>query len=206
MTQAQPPKLILASQSARRAELLQQIGVPFRAIAANIDETPISGEGAADYVLRMAREKAQVIWSSSEQCLPYLGADTAVVLDGDIFGKPCNQAHAVDMLTRMSGRTHQVMTGVALISPQYDPADDQENSSIVYSKISITQVDFRSISLQEINAYWDTGEPSDKAGAYAIQGKGTLFVQELRGSYSGVMGLPLFETSALLSRVGIHCL
>ncbi len=186
---------MLASQSARRAELLQQIGLAFVVQAADIDETPAPEEGAANYVLRIALEKAQAGRQYSDSQLPCLGADTAVAIDGAIFGKPRNKSHALEMLARLSGRSHQVMTGVALINAKHES-----------SALSTSTVSFRNISAQEIDAYWRTGEPADKAGAYAIQGRGALFVESLQGSYSGVMGLPLFETAALLRSVGVFSL
>ncbi len=184
----------LASGSPRRRELLDQIGVSFRVVGTEVDEAVLPGESAADYVARLAAAKADSGWERSRDTagVPVLAADTAVVLDGDILGKPAGREEAVDMLLRLSGRTHQVMTAIALRS-----------AIAVQSRISRSQVTFRAIAPAEARAYWETGEPCDKAGAYAIQGGAAIFIADLRGSYSGVMGLPLFETAELLSAAGV---
>jgi septum formation protein len=183
--------IYLASASPRRGELLRQIGVSFQVIAAGVDESVQPGEAAADYVARLAAAKAQAAWRSQHDA-PVLAADTTVVLDGAILGKPAGRREALDMLLSLSGRTHQVLTAVALRSAQGTEA-----------RISHSLVTFRRIDSDEAAAYWDTGEPRDKAGAYAIQGGAAVFIAELRGSYSGVMGLPLFETAELLQAAGI---
>jgi septum formation protein len=185
------PVLCLASVSPRRRELLSQIGVPHVVVGADIDETFLPGEAPRDYVTRLAREKALAIRRSGQQ-LPVLAADTTVVVDGKIFGKPGDQAQAVHMLGELSGRAHEVLTAVALA-----------DSRGVAGRLSSSTVRFRTVSLQECLAYWETGEPRDKAGAYAIQGLGAVFIESLSGSYSGVMGLPLFETGELLRAAGI---
>jgi|SRR6266404_1488222 len=183
----------LASGSPRRRELLQQIGVPFRVVSAAVDEAVRSAETAPTYVLRLAAAKAEAGWEASlGSPAPVLAADTAVVLDGRILGKPADGRDAVGLLGQLSGRTHEVLTAVAL-----------RTAKGLQSRISRSEVTFRSIDAGEARAYWETGEPSDKAGAYAIQGLGAVFIADLRGSYSGVMGLPLFETADLLSGVGI---
>lgn len=187
------PVLCLASASPRRRDLLWQIGVPHIAAAARVDETLLPGESAGDYVERVALEKAMAIRNGGER-LPVLGADTAVVLDETVYGKPVDRADALAMLGKLSGRTHQVLTAVAL-------ATDRR----VELCISASTVRFRDLSLAEREAYWQTGEPRDKAGAYAIQGYGAVFVESLAGSYSGVMGLPLTETARLLRAAGIEC-
>ena len=182
--------LILASASPRRAELLEQIGLTFRIQAADIDETVRTGESAEHYVERLAREKAQRVASQNPDSL-VLGSDTSVVLDGEILGKPVSAAEAKTTLARLSGQTHQVMTAVALAQ------QGRCQSSLV-----VTSVRFRSVSDAEISAYVATGEPMDKAGSYGIQGLGGIFVSELKGSYSAVVGLPLQETARLLAEAG----
>jgi septum formation protein len=183
----------LASGSPRRRELLQQIGVSFRVVGTAVDEAVRSAETAPAYVLRLAAAKAEAGW---ERCrdgnhVPVLAADTAVVLDGKILGKPADGQDAEGMLGQLSGRTHEVLTAVAL-----------RTAGGLQSRISRSEVTFRSLTAGEARAYWETGEPSDKAGAYAIQGLGAIFIADLRGSYSGVMGLPLFEAAELLSNAG----
>jgi septum formation protein len=184
----------LASGSPRRRELLQQIGVPFRLVAAAVDEAALPQEHPTAYVARVAAAKARAGWGSSREVadVPVLAADTAVVLDGEILGKPAGPEDAECMLGRLSGRTHEVLTAVALFSP-----------SGLRSTISRSEVTFRTLTPDETRAYWETGEPRDKAGGYAIQGRAAVFVADLRGSFSGVMGLPLFETAGLLSDAGV---
>ena len=182
--------IVLASASPRRAELLMQIGLTFRVRPADIDETPGSGESARDYVERLAREKALAVQAAEPNAI-VIGSDTSVVLGGRILGKPDDHHHAVDMLRQLSGVTHQVMTAVAIASV-----------NVCNSLVAITDVRFRPLSEDEINAYVATGEPMDKAGGYGIQGRGGIFVEELRGSYSAVVGLPLQETAHLLAGAG----
>ena len=186
--------IYLASGSPRRRELLQQIGVPFRVVATAVDEAVLRSEAPRAYVTRLAAAKADAGWRSSRDATapPVLAADTAVVLDGKILGKPADREDAESMLRQLSGRTHEVLTAIAL-----------RTASGLQSRISRSEVTFRSIAADEAQAYWETGEPSDKAGAYAIQGRAAIFVADLRGSYSGVMGLPLFETAELLSDAGV---
>jgi septum formation protein len=186
VTDATAPRICLASASPRRRELLLQIGVPHIVKPAHIDEALRAGESARDYVVRLAREKALAV-RAQDATLPVLGADTAVVLQGAIFGKPSSRDDAIDMLMRLSGRAHEVLTAVALAT-----------SDTLAERLSVSRVTFRVLTPAECGAYWDTGEPRDKAGAYAIQGRGAAFVQSLEGSFSGVMGLPLFETAELL--------
>jgi septum formation protein len=184
----------LASGSPRRRELLQQIGVAFRVVGTAVDEAVRSAETAPTYVLRLAVAKAEAGWERSRDAtpVPVLAADTAVVLDGRILGKPADRQDAEGMLGQLSGRTHEVLTAVAL-----------RTANGVQSRISRSEVTFRSMAAGESGAYWETGEPGDKAGAYAIQGLGAIFIADLRGSYSGVMGLPLFETAELLCNAGL---
>ncbi|MGW8246655.1 MAG: Maf family protein [Acidiferrobacterales bacterium] len=189
-------KLCLGSASPRRAELLKQIGVNFEVCVANIDESIHENENAADYVLRMAIDKARRVWQKNQGTtldgLPVLAADTAVVLGDWIMGKPTDREQGVEMLTALSGRTHEVLTSVSLLH-----AEKQ------VSRLSRSEVTFSTLSEADINRYWETGEPLDKAGAYAIQGKAAVFIELLKGSYSGVMGLPLFEVGHLLEEMEI---
>jgi septum formation protein len=186
--------IYLASGSPRRRELLQQIGVSFRVIGADLDETALRGESPLAYVSRLAQAKAAVGWERSGDSggAPVLAADTAVVLDGSVLGKPAGLNDAMAMLLKLSGRTHEVLTAVAL-----------RTAAGMEVKVSRSAVTFRSIDPGEARAYWETGEPSDKAGAYAIQGYAAIFIIDLKGSYSGVMGLPLFETAELLKAAGV---
>jgi septum formation protein len=187
------PVLCLASVSPRRRELLSQIGVSHIVAGANIDETPLHDEHPREYVVRLAREKALTI-KRMGQPLPVLAADTTVVLDGAVFGKPRDRADGIAMLGRLSGRTHEVLTAIALV-----------DSHGVADRLSVNAVRVRRVSVAECAAYWETGEPHDKAGGYAVQGLGAVFIESLSGSYSGVMGLPLFETAELLRAAGIPC-
>jgi septum formation protein len=183
--------LYLASQSPRRRELLLQIGVVPQLLEVEVDETPRQGEAPQDYVVRLALEKALAGQAGLAQRLPVLAADTAVVVDEHILGKPRDREHGLAMLELLSGRTHQVYTGVALAGEK------------VASRLSVSDVSFRQISNAEAQAYWRSGEPADKAGGYGIQGLGAVFISNLRGSYSGVMGLPLYETAELMQEAGI---
>ena len=189
--------IILASASARREELLSQIGVRFTVRSQDIDESIRSGELANDYVTRMAQEKAgsalnalRVSEDSSDAVV--LAADTSVVCDADVLGKPANEADAVGMLRLLSGREHRVLSAVTLAT--------QVNQ---HSVLSESRVRFREISIDEAQQYYRSGEPMGKAGAYAIQGYAAVFVEQLIGSYSGVMGLPLFETAQLLAEFSV---
>jgi len=188
--------LYLASGSSRRRELLTQIGVHFSAISADIDETPLSEESPSAYVERLARGKAEAGRRSvvSDQPFCVLGADTAVVLDGKILGKPVDEADACAMLMMLSGNEHEVLTAIAVLE------GERCESRVVRSRVR-----FRSISREEAGAYWASGEPRDKAGGYGIQGLGAVFVAGLDGSYSAVVGLPLCETCEVLGHFGIPC-
>ncbi|BAU58558.1 Maf family nucleotide pyrophosphatase [Halorhodospira halochloris] len=183
--------ITLASRSPRRKELLELIGIKYHSIMVVVDETPDPNEGAEMYVLRMALEKARRGYAVAEGGAPALGADTAVVLDDQILGKPKDKTHARDMLLSLSGHTHRVVTGVAL-------ADDREAT-----RLSVSHVTLRTITEEEVERYWASGEPADKAGAYAIQGLGGVFVEHLEGSYTGVMGLPLYETTLLFDEFAL---
>ncbi len=184
--------LILASASPRRSDLLQQIGVRFVVAAEDIDERQRPAEPAADYVARLALEKAQAGWRRHTPTLPVLGADTIGLWNNKIFGKPADCDEAVAMLRSLSGATHQVLSAVAIVN--------EHQAEVAVSK---TRVTFRTISEDDCLKYWQTGEPQGKAGAYAIQGFGATFVAHLEGSYSGVVGLPLLETQRLLEKFNV---
>jgi septum formation protein len=186
----------LASASPRRRQLLEQIGVRFQVLNVEVDETIGNAEAPERYVTRLAEAKAlageRQSRASGAPLRPVLGADTAVLAAGEILGKPDNQQAAERMLRLLSGTAHQVLTAVALAS-----------AAGVVSRVSVSEVTFREITAAEARDYWRTGEPRDKAGGYAIQGYGAVFIASLEGSYSGVMGLPLFETADLLRGAGV---
>lgn len=186
-------EIILASASPRRRELLAQIGVRFRVMPVHIDESRRESEDPRDLVVRLALEKATACRARTGEGAPVLGADTLVVLGDSILGKPQHEEEARCTLRTLSGRTHTVLTAVALVG-----------SGLNRVRVSESAVTFITLTDSQIRAYWKTGEPADKAGAYAIQGVGAVFVERLVGSFSGVMGLPLHETAELLSEVGIE--
>lgn len=188
------PQITLASSSPRRRELLDQIQVSYEVIPVDIDESHLSGETAETFVKRLAIEKAQAGYRQNP-CYPALGSDTIVVIDSVILGKPENKAHALQILSLLSGKTHQVMTAVAIYSNDYSDC-----------VLSISEVEFTTLTTQQMEAYWETGEPKDKAGAYGVQGIAAQFIRKISGSYSGIMGLPLFETAQLLEKSGINLL
>ena len=204
-------EIYLASRSSRRRELLHQIGVRFETLLlraeprrpADVDETQRESESAYEYVERIAREKAtggrRVLQARTQLFRPVLAADTIVVLDGEVLGKPASREQAAEYLQRLSGRTHEVRTVVALA------ASTAPNSDLLMAT-SVSRVTMRLIDVQEVERYCASNEPMDKAGAYAIQGKAAVFVERLEGSYSGVVGLPLAETASLLIRAGIRVL
>ena len=179
--------LVLASGSPRRRELLAQVRVPFTVVAADVDETPLPGEAPRDLVRRLAMAKATAVEGD-----PVLAADTIVEVDGEILGKPADADDARRMLTRLSGRSHRVHTGVAV-----------RRGEQLGVEVVTTIVTFVALTTVSIDWYLATGEPFDKAGAYAIQGRAGAFAERIEGSYSGVMGLPLFETAGLLRQFGI---
>jgi septum formation protein len=187
-----PPQLVLASASPRRSELLQQIGVSCSVRPVDIPEVVRPGELPQEFVARLAREKACAGLAEAAEGAIVLGADTVVVSDGMILGKPVNREDALVMLQQLSGSRHRVMTAVAVT-----------NRERILSQVVTTEVEFRTLSLAQCERYWDTGEPCDKAGAYGIQGLGAVFVASINGSYSAVVGLPLAETAALLEKFGI---
>ena len=187
--------LCLASASPRRRALLEQIGLTCWQYPVDLDEGILPGESPPSYVLRLAEQKALAGQKRSGTALPVLGSDTSVVVQGKILGKPKSTRHAVNMLMQLSGQTHQVMTGVAVCQ-----------GGRVQSIISVTDVSFRRLTEAECFAYCDSGEPFDKAGGYGIQGLGAVFVRAVSGSYSNVVGLPLFETAELLKEFGVRLL
>jgi len=186
--------IYLASASPRRQELLRQLGLDFEVIASNLEEVPLPGERPPDYVARVARDKARHVarqlQEQGESLHPVLGADTEVVLDSEILGKPRDREHGIGMLRKLSGRTHEVLSGVCVL---YDGRE--------HAALNVSRVTFRPLTEAELAAYWDTGEPADKAGAYAIQGRAAAFIERLEGSYSGVMGLPLYELTGILRAI-----
>lgn len=192
-------RIYLASRSPRRAELLQQIGIVFEVLPSDIDESVVAGEAPSAYVTRLAREKAEACLNGLQRdqaaLLPILAADTTVSIDGIIFGKPESDEQAYAMLARMSGRQHEVHTGIAVATV-----------AGIEVALSTTYVEMDVLADEAIHAYIATGEPRDKAGAYGIQGLAGTFIKHIEGSYSGVMGLPIYETAALLKRAGVDVL
>jgi septum formation protein len=186
-------QLILASGSPQRSKLLNQIGVNYQTTVSEIDESVLAGEAPGDYVCRMAMEKALAVRQRAKATGPVLGADTAVIVDDRILGKPLDRAHAIEMLMGLSARTHEVWSAVALILA----------TGHTLSGLNISRVTFAPLQRDWIEAYCDSGDPMDKAGAYAVQGKAAQKISRLEGSYSGVMGLPLFETSEILQKAGL---
>ncbi len=186
------PPLILASASPRRRELLGVFGIDFQVRPADVDESVIGGETPADYTLRLAVAKAREVAGEYPDCF-VLGSDTTVALGGDCLGKPGDVGEARDMLERLSGTVHEVLSAVALVHPD----------GAVATRLSTTHVDFAQLPAKWIGDYIDSGEPMDKAGAYGIQGAAGVWVRRLEGSYTGVVGLPLFETGELLRQAGL---
>ena len=185
--------IYLASASPRRSALLDQIGIAHRVQAVEVDESALASEPPDRYVRRLAVLKAETLWQqlAAAQRQPVLGADTAVVLDSEILGKPRDEQDCLRMLGKLSARTHQVFTAVALRAPAGCEA-----------RVNVSEVTFRKLAAVEIRSYWRSGEPADKAGGYAVQGRAAIFIERIAGSYSGIMGLPLFETGELLAAVG----
>ncbi|EAR08663.1 Maf family protein [Reinekea blandensis] len=184
--------LVLASQSPRRRELLASLGVDFQTHSVDIVESVRSSEAADRYVSRLALEKAQAGLAQRSDAQWVLGSDTTVAIDGQILVKPESEADYQAMMRTLSGRTHQVFTAVALVSQQ-----------TLFETRVCTDVTFTELTEDYIQHYWQTGEPADKAGGYGIQGLGAIFVEEIRGSYSNVVGLPLHETARLLGQAGL---
>ncbi|MDO6506283.1 Maf family protein [Colwellia sp. 4_MG-2023] len=197
-------QLILASQSPRRKTLLAQLGYQFNTQPANIDESVYCNEKPEDYVIRLAKEKALTVFlalpEENKAQTIVLGSDTSVVINGEILGKPIDEAECITTLMRLENKQHQVLTAIAIIT------QDSKNSPQNYHAITAfveTQVHFKPLTVDEIKRYWNTGEPCDKAGSYAIQGIGGQFVTMINGSYSAVVGLPLYETTQLLAQAGL---
>ena len=188
-----PERLILASASPRRRELLRQVGVAFRVVVSEVDETAMPGEQAAAYVTRVARDKACDVLAREGNGLPVLGADTAVVLDDRILGKPADRAEAIAMLRSLSGRTHEVYSAAALVGA----------GRVELECLNVTRVTFAELELDWIESYCDSGDPMDKAGAYGVQGRAAEKITRIEGSFSGVMGLPLYETCQLLRQAEV---
>lgn len=186
-------RILLASGSPRRRELLAQLPIDFEVLAMDVDESYIDGESPSDHVTRLARAKAMAGFSHNQGSLPALGSDTIVLLDGEILGKPKSRRDAENMLGRLSGRSHQVYSAVAL----------KASTDSLLDALNVTTVTFAVMPAVWIRQYCQTDEPMDKAGAYAVQGGTGQFISRIDGSYSGVMGLPLFETAALLRGAGL---
>jgi septum formation protein len=195
--------LVLASASPRRKELLSLLVKEFEVLPADIDETPMYQENAEDYVVRMAIEKASAAalkyrqQAGFDMSAIFIASDTSVVIDGRILGKPASLEDSLSMLRLLSGRSHKVITSLCFSNLQREH---------IATKLVVSDVLFREISNVEIEQYWKTGEPQDKAGSYAVQGLGAIFVRSISGSYSAVVGLPLYETAQLLAQFGIHSL
>jgi septum formation protein len=195
------PQIYLASQSPRRRALIEQLGIHYQTLNVEIDESPRAGEAPADFVMRLAKEKAWAGWQMvAEQLIPVVGADTCIVMDQQIIGKPKNREQGIELLSRYSGCAHQVITGVAMVGLE---AGKHDPDVVQHVRVNTSTVTFRTITDDECEQYWQTGEPMGKAGGYAIQGKAAVFIEKLEGSYSGVMGLPLFEFAELISMFGI---
>jgi nucleoside triphosphate pyrophosphatase len=182
--------ILLASASPRRSELLRQVGIDHEIRPVDVDESVRPGEAPSAYVLRLAEAKAAALWQAlaPAERRPVLAADTTVALEGEIFGKPADLAAARAMLGRLSGRTHEVHTAVAVL-----------HAGGAAARVSSSSVSLRPLTPAEIDWYWRTGEPADKAGGYAVQGRAAAFIRHIAGSYSGIMGLPLYETWELLA-------
>ncbi|NTS75875.1 septum formation inhibitor Maf [Catenovulum sp. SM1970] len=183
--------IILASQSPRRRELLTQLGVEFEVLSADIDETELAGESPTDLVVRLAVEKAKAVQAKTQTQLAVLGSDTVVVSpSGEAFGKPIDLADATRMLSQLSNATHSVFTAIAIVKAER-----------VWTELVETKVSFCQLTENDIQAYWQSGEPQDKAGSYGIQGIGGKFVTSIEGNYSAVVGLPLYHTDQLLKQI-----
>jgi septum formation protein len=187
--------LVLASKSPRRAELLKQLGLSFSTVKREVEEVLLRGELPEEFVLRLAGDKNNAVRAKLKGAQIVIAADTVVVIDDSIIGKPKSHEDGIRILEMLSGREHKVYTGVVISTESHQ-----------YPVLSETKVRFRTLSKEEAEKYWLTGEPADKAGAYGIQGKGALFVSGIDGSYSNVVGLPLMETAHILNQLGIDCL
>lgn len=189
-------QIYLASTSPRRRDLLAQLGIRYHSLQLEVDETLHASEPPEAYVMRLACAKAWAGWRHvRDPAYPVLGADTSVVLDGAVLGKPRDRAHGLEMLEQLSGRSHQVLTAIALVDGMRETM-----------RLSVSTVVFRATTAAERDAYWETGEPLGKAGGYAVQGRAAIFIAHLAGSFSGVMGLPLYETAQVLNEFGVAVL
>lgn len=197
------PQIFLASQSPRRRALIEQLGIHYQVLGVEVDENPQPGEAAVDFVARLALEKANAGWRMvAAHSIPVVGADTCIMLDQQIIGKPENPEQGIRLLKRYSGRAHQVVTGIAMVGPA-GGKHGAVAEIVQHVRVNTSVVTFREITDEECEQYWQSGEPAGKAGGYAIQGKAAVFIKKLEGSYSGVMGLPLFEFAELTSLFGI---
>ncbi len=192
-------KIYLASASPRRQELLRQLGISFEVVSSNLIETRAAGDTPEDYVMRVALDKARLVATRVRErnlsTRPVVGADTEVVLDGEVLGKPRDRAHGLAMLRALQGRTHEVLTALALLH------EGGEHTAFSRSRVSLAPM-----TDAEIARYWASGECADKAGGYAIQGRAAAYIERLDGSYSGVMGLPLYELVRLFKEAGLTLL
>lgn len=207
-------RLVLASSSPRRATLLQSIGLPFTQVEPKLDEQPLPNETASNLVMRLARAKAEAGLASARTAFPelalsdlvVLAADTVIELKGETLGKPSSRPAGVKMLMQLAGREHSVVTGFCLLSPATGASAPGQQQGLLSCEAVTSRVRFRPFSQAEAEAYWATGEPHDKAGSYGIQGRGSIFVEHIEGSYTNVVGLPLTELHAALVKHGISCL
>lgn len=198
------PQIYLASRSPRRRTLIDQLGIRYRTLDVDVDEQPAEGEQAADYVKRLAVEKASYGWDQvSAEDKPVLGADTCIVFNNRIIGKVDSREQSIALMSQMSGNSHQVLTGIALVGRVLEGGQSRIKQAV---RVNASKISFRPLSKDECESYWDTGEPEGKAGGYAIQGLAAAFIKKIEGSYSGVMGLPLCELTELLSEFGIQWL
>lgn len=202
--QMKSQQIFLASRSPRRRTLIEQLGLRYQIVDVDVDERHRDGESPADYVARLALEKARSGWHQvAVQGVPVVGADTCIVLNGRIVGKPVDKAHGIALLKQYSGATHEVVSGVAMVGTVGNASESAPQEQV---RVNISRVTFRRLTDQECERYWETQEPLDKAGGYAIQGKAAGFISNIEGSYSGIMGLPLYEFAELISVFGIQWL
>lgn len=202
-------KLVLASGSPRRKQLLEQLGLQFRIEKPDVDESVVPGESAETYVTRLSREKAEAVLKRINAGCVIVAADTTVEIDGEILSKPESREEGIAMLTKLSGRVHRVYTGVTVLSdaPVKSRAETFCMETFCVETFCVeTKVQFRSLNRVEIECYWESGEPRDKAGGYGLQGQGAVFVDSLEGSYTNVIGLPLSETVVSIRAAGIPCM
>jgi len=200
------PRLYLASRSPRRRLLIEQLGIGYQVLNVQIDEQPQANEHGNDFVARLALEKARAGWKQvAGGSVPVVGADTCIVLNNDIIGKPQSKDQCIHLLQQYSGATHSVLTGVAMVGPSKDVKNEDKVTVKVLEqvRVSASSVTFRVLTAEECENYWLSGEPLDKAGGYAIQGKGAAFIKTIHGSYSGIMGLPLCELTELIAVFGL---